>query len=215
MIHDSGHAFRQAAGRFASGVTVVTTTASAGAYGVTVSSFASLSLNPLLVTVSINRSSQLIEHVRSVQSFAVSVLASHQQQVASYVATSGRRPIGAYFPCFGRAMPRLRVRRCARTLMRYVSSSKSASRLAPKRRPARRSSRSGPHHRVPPDDHFTCTRTGNFLIPLMKLLRTRVTSPFSSIEVSRGISSVNISRISIRANALPMHRCGLPLPKVK
>jgi flavin reductase (DIM6/NTAB) family NADH-FMN oxidoreductase RutF len=97
VIHDSGHSFRQAAGRFACGVTVVTTTASAGAYGVTVSSFASLSLNPLLVTVSINRSSQLIEHVRSVQSFAVSVLASDQQQVASYFATSGRRPEPAGF----------------------------------------------------------------------------------------------------------------------
>jgi len=59
------------------------------------------------------------------------------------------------------------------------------------------------------------TLTGNFLIPLMKLLRTIVTSPFSSIEASRGISSVNMSRISIRANALPRHTCGLPLPKVK
>jgi flavin reductase (DIM6/NTAB) family NADH-FMN oxidoreductase RutF len=88
VIQDSGHTFRQAAGRFASGVTVVTTTASGGAYGVTVSSFASLSLNPLLVAVSIKRSSQLIEHVRSIQSFAVSVLASDQQQVASYFATS-------------------------------------------------------------------------------------------------------------------------------
>ena len=54
MIQDSGHTFRKAAGRFASGVTVVTTRAADGAYGVTVSSFASLSLNPLLVTVSIS-----------------------------------------------------------------------------------------------------------------------------------------------------------------
>jgi hypothetical protein len=65
VIHDHGHAFRQAAGRFASGVTIVTTRASEGAYGVTVSSFASLSLNPLLVTVSINRSSPLLEYVRT------------------------------------------------------------------------------------------------------------------------------------------------------
>lgn len=92
MIQDSGHTFRQAAGRFASGVTVVTTTASEGAYGVTVSSFASLSLNPLLVTVSINRSSTLLGYVRSVESFAVSVLASDQQQVARFFAASGRRP---------------------------------------------------------------------------------------------------------------------------
>ena len=92
MIHDHGHAFRQAAGRFASGVTVVTTQASEGAYGVTVSSFASLSLNPLLVTVSINRSSPLLGYVRSAQAFAVSVLASDQQHVATYFATTGRTP---------------------------------------------------------------------------------------------------------------------------
>lgn len=35
MTQDSGHVYRQAAGRFASGVTVVTTQASEGAYGVT------------------------------------------------------------------------------------------------------------------------------------------------------------------------------------
>jgi flavin reductase (DIM6/NTAB) family NADH-FMN oxidoreductase RutF len=97
VTEDSGHTFRQAAGRFASGVTVVTTRASQGTYGVTVSSFASLSLNPLLVTVSINRSSRLLDHVRSAQAFAVSVLASDQQQVARYFATSGRSPEPAGF----------------------------------------------------------------------------------------------------------------------
>jgi flavin reductase (DIM6/NTAB) family NADH-FMN oxidoreductase RutF len=97
VTEDSGHTFRQAAGRFASGVTVVTTTASEGAYGVTVSSFASLSLNPLLVTVSINRSSRLPGYVRSAEAFAVSVLASDQQQVAAHFATSGRSPEPAGF----------------------------------------------------------------------------------------------------------------------
>jgi flavin reductase (DIM6/NTAB) family NADH-FMN oxidoreductase RutF len=97
VIHDSGHAFRQAAGRFASGVTVVTTGASQGHYGVTVSSFASLSLNPLLVTVSINRSSPFLEYVRSAEAFAVSVLASDQQQVAAYFAARGRTPEPAGF----------------------------------------------------------------------------------------------------------------------
>ena len=97
MIHDSGHAYRQAAGRFASGVTVVTTRASQGHYGVTVSSFASLSLNPLLVTVSINRSSPFLEYVRSAEAFAVSVLASDQQQVAAYFAARGRTPEPAGF----------------------------------------------------------------------------------------------------------------------
>jgi flavin reductase (DIM6/NTAB) family NADH-FMN oxidoreductase RutF len=89
--------FRQAAGRFASGVTVVTTQASEGTYGVTVSSFASLSLNPLLVTVSIKQSSPLLGYVRSVEAFAVSVLVSDQQEVAGYFATPGRRPEPAGF----------------------------------------------------------------------------------------------------------------------
>ena len=64
---------------------------------VTVSSFASLSLNPLLVTVSINRSSPFLGYVRSAGAFAVSVLASDQQQVAAYFAARGRRPEPAGF----------------------------------------------------------------------------------------------------------------------
>jgi flavin reductase (DIM6/NTAB) family NADH-FMN oxidoreductase RutF len=92
VTQDSGHTFRQAAGRFAAGVTVVTTSASEGAYGVTVSSFASLSLNPLLVTVSINRSSPLLRYVRSMRAFGVSVLASDQEEVARYFATAAARP---------------------------------------------------------------------------------------------------------------------------
>ena len=63
----------------------------------TVSSFASLSLNPLLVTVSINRSSPFLEYVRSAEAFAVSVLASDQQQVAAYFAARGRTPDPAGF----------------------------------------------------------------------------------------------------------------------
>ena len=61
----------------------------------TVSSFASLSLNPLLVTVSINRSSPLLGYVHSAEAFAVSVLSSDQQQVAACFATRRKpRPAG-------------------------------------------------------------------------------------------------------------------------
>jgi flavin reductase (DIM6/NTAB) family NADH-FMN oxidoreductase RutF len=98
VTHESGHDFRHAAGRFASGVTVVTTQAAEGAYGITVSSFASLSLNPLLVTVSINRSSSLLKFVGSAGAFAVSVLASDQRQVAEYFAMRGRTPQPGGFP---------------------------------------------------------------------------------------------------------------------
>jgi flavin reductase (DIM6/NTAB) family NADH-FMN oxidoreductase RutF len=63
----------------------------------TVSSFASLSLNPLLVTVSIDRDSSLLEYVRSAEAFAVSVLASDQEQVAAYFSTPARTPEPAGF----------------------------------------------------------------------------------------------------------------------
>jgi flavin reductase (DIM6/NTAB) family NADH-FMN oxidoreductase RutF len=92
VSQDPGHVFRHAAERLASGVTVVTTRASQGAYGIPVSSFASLSLNPLLVTVSIKQSSLLLRYVRLAGAFAVSVLASDQQKVAEYFATPGRTP---------------------------------------------------------------------------------------------------------------------------
>lgn len=54
------------------------------------SSFASLSLNPLLVSVSINKSSPLLTLVREARPFAVSVLASHQQEAANVFARTGR-----------------------------------------------------------------------------------------------------------------------------
>jgi hypothetical protein len=50
-----------------------------------------------LVTVSINRSSPFLEYVRSAEAFAVSVLASDQQQVAAYFAARGRTPEPAGF----------------------------------------------------------------------------------------------------------------------
>jgi flavin reductase (DIM6/NTAB) family NADH-FMN oxidoreductase RutF len=95
-------AFRRAAGRFASGVTVVTTavpvsrvaggTGAAEVFGITVSSFASLSLNPLLVSVSVRQESRLLPLVRSSRLFAVSVLGAGQRAVADHFAGRGRRP---------------------------------------------------------------------------------------------------------------------------
>lgn len=90
--------FRAAAGRFASGVTVVTTRVGDDFYGVTVSAFASLSLNPLLVTVSINSLSPLIDQVRQAGRFAISVLGEGQRDVSSYFATRERGAAVGSFP---------------------------------------------------------------------------------------------------------------------
>ncbi|QTX04388.1 flavin reductase [Agromyces archimandritae] len=83
--------FKQAARRFASGVTVVTTRLDDDTvHGITVSSFASLSINPLLITVSLMSESRMLGLVKDSQRFAVSILGEDQQDVSAYFATRGR-----------------------------------------------------------------------------------------------------------------------------
>jgi flavin reductase (DIM6/NTAB) family NADH-FMN oxidoreductase RutF len=84
-------AFRQAMGRFATGVTVVTTIHSGQPYGLTVSAFCSVSLDPLLVLVSLQKSSQTLAFIDKSGCFAVNVLAAHQQPLAVRFASRDRR----------------------------------------------------------------------------------------------------------------------------
>jgi flavin reductase (DIM6/NTAB) family NADH-FMN oxidoreductase RutF len=90
--------FKRAAGRFASGVTIVTTRNQRHVSGITCSSFVSLSLNPLLISVSVHAASPFLAEVRSAGSFAVSVLASDQQHVSRYFSTRGRGRAVERFP---------------------------------------------------------------------------------------------------------------------
>ena len=70
--------FRQAMGRFASGVTVVTTAHTGRLYGITVSSFSSLSLRPPLALICIDRGAASHGPIAAAGRFAVSVLAEDQ-----------------------------------------------------------------------------------------------------------------------------------------
>lgn len=90
--------FKTAAGRFASGVTVMTTRNDDHVYGITCSSFVSLSLNPPLVTVSVNSSSLFLDEVRASGRIAVSVLASGQARISQYFAKHGRGKALGEFP---------------------------------------------------------------------------------------------------------------------
>jgi flavin reductase (DIM6/NTAB) family NADH-FMN oxidoreductase RutF len=85
--------FKQALGSWASGVTVVTTRVDQRVHGITVSSFTSLSLDPLLVLVCLHRDSTLIPMVRESGRYAVSVLAADQEAVSNRFATPGREPV--------------------------------------------------------------------------------------------------------------------------
>lgn len=82
--------FRHALSQFASGITVVTTRDHAGqAYGLTVSAFASVSLDPPLVLVSVDRKSDSHPGFREGGRFAVSVLAEGQEEVSRRFAWKG------------------------------------------------------------------------------------------------------------------------------
>lgn len=68
------------------GVTIVTTDGAAGRYGVTVSAFSSVSAEPPMVLVCINRSSPVSDALAHNMYFAVNVLSTSQQNLADTFA---------------------------------------------------------------------------------------------------------------------------------
>ena len=75
--------FRAVLGRFPSGVTVVTTKGADGSdQGMTVSAFCSVSLEPPLVLVCIEKSASVYKSLTTAAGFAVNILSAKQEQVA-------------------------------------------------------------------------------------------------------------------------------------
>lgn len=76
-------AFRSLLGRFATGVTVVTTRDPGGTYhGMTVSAFCSLSLDPPLVLMCIDKTATMFEMLTTSEYFTANILAAHQEEIA-------------------------------------------------------------------------------------------------------------------------------------
>ena len=88
-------AFRETLKRFASGVTVVTVGADQQLHGMTASSFASVSMDPPLVLVSLSRSSRTHSLVTAKGSFAVNILSAGQEGLARAFAQQGVKPFDA------------------------------------------------------------------------------------------------------------------------
>jgi flavin reductase (DIM6/NTAB) family NADH-FMN oxidoreductase RutF len=75
--------FRSVLGRFPSGVTVVTTKARDGAdHGMTVSAFASVSLDPPLVLICIEKNASAYAALTEARGFVVNILSANQEQLA-------------------------------------------------------------------------------------------------------------------------------------
>lgn len=88
-----GRPLRDALGQFATGVAVVTTVTEAGEpAGLTVNSFASVSLDPPLVLWSLGRYSANWEAFQEIEHFAVNILAADQEPLALAFAVPRGKP---------------------------------------------------------------------------------------------------------------------------
>ena len=85
MIDDAR--FKLAMSHFASGVTVVTTELDGKPYGMTVASFASLSLHPPLVLVCIEKNVKSHDAIAAAGAFGVSILAQGQGELSNRFAS--------------------------------------------------------------------------------------------------------------------------------
>ncbi len=78
--------FRRTMAHFATGVTVVTTVLEGRFYGLTVSAFCSVSLNPTLVLISIDNVSQTYPILIQSHTFGVNILTAQQQYLSERFA---------------------------------------------------------------------------------------------------------------------------------
>ncbi|WP_216827404.1 flavin reductase family protein [Alkalihalobacterium elongatum] len=78
--------FRNAMGKFATGVTIITTDVDGEVHGMTANAFMSVSLDPKLVVISIDERAQMLERIRKSQKYAVNILAADQQELSMIFA---------------------------------------------------------------------------------------------------------------------------------
>ncbi|AXI77276.1 flavin reductase [Peterkaempfera bronchialis] len=89
--------FRQAMGRFCTGVTVIACGTGTSTEAMTANSLTSVSLDPLLLLVSVRTNGRLHRQLSQGEAFSVSVLAEEQQQLSGVFARQDRpRGIAAY-----------------------------------------------------------------------------------------------------------------------
>ncbi|MDZ7705309.1 MAG: flavin reductase family protein [Trueperaceae bacterium] len=82
----SSRDFRNTLGRFATGVTVVTMQQGDEVFGITVSAFMSVSLEPPLVLVSIDKKARAHPTLLEAERYGVSILSASQQALSNHFA---------------------------------------------------------------------------------------------------------------------------------
>jgi flavin reductase (DIM6/NTAB) family NADH-FMN oxidoreductase RutF len=92
--------FKNVMASFPTGVTVVTSRLNGDVAGLTVNSFMSVSLDPLLIVISISRTSTTHEVIRQAGKYTVSILAEGQSGVSTIFAGAPSRERFACVPTF-------------------------------------------------------------------------------------------------------------------
>jgi flavin reductase (DIM6/NTAB) family NADH-FMN oxidoreductase RutF len=82
--------FRQVAGQFATGVSVVTTTSQGKIAGITINAFCSVSLDPPLILVCVDLGSNTLSYIRESGRFAVNILSNQQEQLSRCFAVASQ-----------------------------------------------------------------------------------------------------------------------------
>ncbi len=86
---DTARTLRDAFGRFATGVTIVTCRSEHGALGITANSFSSISMEPPLIMWAAGKASKRYPAFSAAEHFAVHVLSAAQQDPCQTVAKDG------------------------------------------------------------------------------------------------------------------------------
>ena len=82
--------FRRAMGCFATGVTIITLDDDGQVHGMTANAFASVSLEPMLVLVCVDRKARTHAHLHARKRFGVNILSQSQEAVSGYYAQPDR-----------------------------------------------------------------------------------------------------------------------------
>ncbi len=90
MTGPDSDSYRRVAGRFASGIVVVSTELNGAGHAMTVTAFTSVSLDPLRVLFCAEKIARFHDAVLARGVWAVSVLADDSEKVARWLATRGR-----------------------------------------------------------------------------------------------------------------------------
>jgi len=82
--------YRRALGCFGTGVTIITLDDEGEVHGMTANAFTSVSLDPMLVLVCVDRKARTHSHLHSRKRFGVNVLAEDQRAISQYYANPER-----------------------------------------------------------------------------------------------------------------------------